>query len=80
MKIGDYTVAIPGQPTIMVDQPVYTVMFLQDCEIGGSKFRTGQIIQALAPGVFSAKGLAQVYDWSRDAFVDIADTLPRLPT
>lgn len=81
MKVGKWSVAIPGSPaTLGPDQPIYTVQILEDCEIKGSKFFQGQIIQALAEGVFNAAGKALVYDWTLDQFVPITEALPRLPT
>lgn len=80
MKVGDWTVALPMQPaSIGPVMPVYTVQFLEDCEIRGSKFYKGQILQALADGVFNAAGKALVYDWTAEDFVPITDTLPKLP-
>lgn len=80
MKVGEWTVAVPMQPaSIEPIQPVYTITFLEDCNIGESSFAAGQIIQALAAGVFNAAGKALVYDWSTEAWVPITESLPRLP-
>lgn len=80
MKVGDWTVAVPGQPAMIEPaMPVYTVQFIEDCEIKGSQFFKGQILQALAEGVFNAAGKALVYDWNTEEFVPITDTLPKLP-
>jgi hypothetical protein len=80
MKVGNWTVAMPMQPaSIEPAMPIYTVQFLEDCEIKGSKFYKGQILQALADGVFNAVGKAMVYDWNTEEFVPITDSLPKLP-
>lgn len=82
MRIGSYIVSgtetrLEGSQGIT---PVYQLRFLEDCEIGESKFYKGQLMDALAHGAFSAKGKAEVYDWTLQEFVPIGDALPRLPT
>lgn len=79
-KVGEWTVSLPKTAaSIEPDQPIYTVIFTEDCEICGSVFLKGQQFQGLAEGVFRARGKALVYDWASEQWVPITDALPRLP-